>query len=158
VVTSVVSADDGVGDNRRGQEERQILSEGTHVDGARRHMRHLLSTAVLAAACLPGAASAQDSVRAPAVVIRAEVSAREVTFVKQPSLRVILANGTVDSIRVIERRNLPDPVQPGVTYRDVYVAVEILGRLNAECLSARITRQAVAACGAPRDTTSQRRP
>ncbi len=38
--------------------------------------------------------------------------------------------------RVVERRNLPRPVQPGVTYRDVFVAVEILGHLNARCLLA----------------------
>jgi hypothetical protein len=80
------------------------------------------------------------------------VSAREVRFAKQPSIRVILVNGAVDSIRVIERRNLPEPVVPGQTYRDVYIAVEILGHLNAACLSARITRSDVAAC-APRDTT-----
>jgi hypothetical protein len=42
---------------------------------------------------------------------------------------------------VIERRNLPDPVQPGVTYRDVFIAVEILGHLNAECLASRIAGQ-----------------
>jgi hypothetical protein len=103
-------------------------------------------------------AVAQDSTAAPAIVIRAEVSAREVRFAKQPEIRVILANGTVDSVRVVERRNLPDPVSPGVTYRDVFIAVEILGRLNAECLSARITRQAVAACGPARPDSVKRSP
>jgi hypothetical protein len=37
---------------------------------------------------------------------------------------------------VLERRNLPERVQPGVTYRDVYVSVQILGALNAACIAA----------------------
>ena len=103
-------------------------------------------------------AIAQDTTASTAVVIFAEVSAREVRFTKQPTIRVVLANGSVDSVRVIERRNLPDPVQPGVTYRDVTIAVEILGRLNAECLAARITRQQVAACAVARPDSARRSP
>jgi hypothetical protein len=122
-------------------------------------LRMRLLTPLFAFAFVPHlAVMAQDTSRAPAVVIRAEVSAREVRFASQPTIRVILAHGTVDSIRILERRNLPDPVQPGVTYRDVYVAVEILGRMNAECLAARITRENVPSCTTPRDTTGQRRP
>ena len=100
---------------------------------------------------------ARDSTRGTAIVIQAEVSAREVRFARQPIVKVSLAYGTVDSVRVIERHNLPDPVQPGVTYRDVRVAVEILGHLNAQCLSARITRQQLpAACSTqPSDTTKR---
>ena len=60
-------------------------------------------------------------------------------FASQPRIRVRLCGGVLDSVRIVERRNLPDPVQPGVTYRDVYIAVEILGHLNAECLADRIT-------------------
>lgn len=77
--------------------------------------------------------------RGPAVILRAAASAREVRFAAQPRISVRLCGGTMDSVRVLERRNLPDPVQPGVTYRDVFIAVEILGHLNAQCLAARIT-------------------
>ena len=102
-------------------------------------------------------AQARDSMPGTAIVIQAEVSAREVRFTKQPTITVKLAYGTVDSVRVIERHNLPDPVQPGVTYRDVRVAVEILGHINAQCLSARITRQQLpSACSTqPSDTTKR---
>ena len=100
-------------------------------------------------------ALAQDTTSGgkPTIVLRAEVSAREVRFAKQPAIRVMLVNGAIDSIRVIERRNLPEPVVPGQTYRDVYIAVEILGHLNATCLAARITRSDVSACAPLRDTT-----
>ncbi len=81
---------------------------------------------------------------APAIVLRAAASAREVRFASQPRIQVRLCGGLLDSVRVVERRNLPDPVQPGVTYRDVYIAVEILGHLNAECLASRITGQGAA--------------
>lgn len=106
----------------------------------------------------PALAQARDSTPV-AVVIQAEVSAREVRFNKQPTVRVTLAYGTVDSVRVIERHNLPDPVQSGVTYRDVRIAVEILGHINAQCLSARITRQQLpAVCSAPPSDTTKRSP
>jgi hypothetical protein len=117
-----------------------------------------LVIALCALASVTARARAQDTTAFTAVVIFAEVSAREVRFTKQPTIRVVLANGTVDSVRVIERRNLPDPVQPGVTYRDVAIAVEIIGRLNAECLAARITRQTVPACSAARPDSSRRSP
>ncbi len=102
-------------------------------------------------------AQARDTTAGTAVVIQAEVSAREVRFTRQPTVKVTLAYGTVDSVRVIERHNLPDPVQPGVTYRDVRIAVEILGHINAQCLSARITRQQLpSVCSAqPTDTTKR---
>lgn len=77
--------------------------------------------------------------QAPAIILRASASAREVRFASQPRIHVRLCGGVLDSVRVLERRNLPDPVQPGVTYRDVFIAVEILGHLNAECLASRIT-------------------
>jgi hypothetical protein len=61
-----------------------------------------------------------------------------VTFAKQPEIRVRLCGG-LDSLHVVERRNLPNPVVAGRTYRDVYVAVEIFGRLNADCITAALT-------------------
>lgn len=112
-------------------------------------------TAVLVGAALPFVAqraSAQDSLSGPAIVLRAAVSAREVRFNSTPTIRVVLKNGVVDSVRVLERRNLPEAVQPGVTYRDVYVAVEILGHLDAQCLSDRLTHAAVPRCAASDST------
>jgi hypothetical protein len=79
-----------------------------------------------------------------------------VRFASQPRIQVRLCGGVLDSVRVLERRNLPDPVQPGVTYRNVFIAVEILGHLNAECLASRITGAAQSgACAGiqVRDTT-----
>ncbi|MDB4878132.1 MAG: hypothetical protein JWM41_4578 [Gemmatimonadetes bacterium] len=70
----------------------------------------------------------------PAIVLFAEASAREVRFNSQPELRVRLCGG-LDSIHVLERRNLPSPVVTNTTYRDVYVAVQIFGRLNADCIA-----------------------
>lgn len=89
---------------------------------------------------VPGAGTTVASAR-PSIVLLASASAREVRFAAQPSIKVRLCGGVFDSVRVVERRNLPRPVQPGVTYRDVYVAVEILGHLNARCLAATITGQ-----------------
>ena len=83
-------------------------------------------------------ADSARSAASPTIVLRAEVSAREVRFVKQPEIRVTLVGGDVDSVRVVERRNLSERVQPGVTYRDVFVAVEVIGKLHAECLAAAI--------------------
>jgi hypothetical protein len=39
---------------------------------------------------------------------------------------------------VVQRDNLPSPIVPGTTYRNVYIAVELLGRINAECLAEKI--------------------
>jgi hypothetical protein len=38
-----------------------------------------------------------------------------------------------DSVVVTERVNLPDPVEPGVTYRDVRIGVEIRSWLDLRC-------------------------
>src|SRR5581483_4180562 len=86
------------------------------------------------------------------VVLFAEASAREIRFNAQPRLEVRLC-GSLDSVHVLERRNLPTPVVVNTTYRDVYVAVQIFGRLNADCLSSRIE----GALGGQRaDTTASR--
>jgi hypothetical protein len=97
-------------------------------------------SAIALAAAHAGVAGAQsqppvrpDTARV-AVRIFAEASAREVRFTSQPELRVRLEGG-LDSIHVIERRNLPSPIVMNTTYRDVYVAVEIFGRVNAECIA-----------------------
>jgi len=90
-----------------------------------------------------GPARGADSVRRaasdrPSIVLYASASAREVRFAAQPRIAVRLCGAVTDSVHVIERRNLPARVQPGVTYRDVFIAVEIIGHLNADCLAQRI--------------------
>lgn len=71
------------------------------------------------------------------VLLLVGVHADEVRFASQPRVRVRLCWGG-DTLRVIQRDNLPSPVVPGTTYRNVYIAVELLGRINAECLAERI--------------------
>ena len=76
---------------------------------------------------------------APDIILRASVSARELTFRTQPQVSIRLCGGTLDSVRVVERRNLPTPVVAGTTYRDVYVAIEILGHLTGSCIANGLT-------------------
>jgi hypothetical protein len=71
------------------------------------------------------------------VILLVGVHADQVTFASQPHVRVRLCWGG-DTLRVVQRDNLPSPVVPGTTYRNVYVAVELLGRINAECLAERL--------------------
>lgn len=71
------------------------------------------------------------------VMLLVGVHADEVRFAKQPHLRVRLCWGG-DTLRVVQRDNLPSPIVPGTTYRNVYIAVELIGRVNAECLAERI--------------------
>jgi hypothetical protein len=68
------------------------------------------------------------------IVLLVGVHADEVRFAKQPNVRARLCWGG-DTVRVVQRDNLPSPVVAGTTYRNVYVAVELVGRVNAECLS-----------------------
>jgi hypothetical protein len=100
-----------------------------------------------------------------ALRLLAAVQAAEVRFAKQPKICVKLRGDVqLDSVRIVGRRNLASPVVQGTTYRDIYVAVEILGHLNAECISARITGaartgQAAGSCASLgiRDSTAGRR-
>ncbi|MFN2637214.1 MAG: hypothetical protein ABR585_09325 [Gemmatimonadaceae bacterium] len=73
----------------------------------------------------------------PDIILQVGVHADQVRFAKQPQVRVRLCWGG-DTVRVVQRDNLPSPVVAGTTYRNVYVAVELLGRLNAECLADRL--------------------
>ena len=68
------------------------------------------------------------------VLLLVGIHADEVRFASQPHLRVRLCWGG-DTLRVVQRDNLPSPIVPGTTYRNVYIAVELLGRINAECLA-----------------------
>ena len=89
--------------------------------------------------CPPVAAAVDSAGRRPDIVIRASASADEVRFSSEPKIDVRLTGCSVlDTVRVVERRNLPRPVQPNVTYRNVHIAVEILGHLDAQCLLAGI--------------------
>jgi hypothetical protein len=81
-----------------------------------------------------------------AVVIFAEATAKEVSFKAQPQLHVRLSGG-LDSVHVLDRRNLPSPVVSGTTYRDVHIAVELFGRLDAECIARTLTQGARGDCG-----------
>jgi hypothetical protein len=81
--------------------------------------------------------SARTQGRAPDLLIVASASAREVRFESEPRAHVRL-NGcaVLDTVIVTERTNLPDPVEPGVTYRDVRVGIEIRGWLDVQCVAA----------------------
>jgi hypothetical protein len=68
------------------------------------------------------------------VVLWVGVHADQVRFASQPHVRVRLCWGG-DTLRVVQRTNIPLPVVAGTTYRNVYVAVELVGRLNGECLA-----------------------
>jgi len=68
------------------------------------------------------------------VMLLVGVHADQVRFNSQPHLRVRLCWGG-DTLRVVQRDNLPSPIVPGTTYRNVYIAVELIGRVNAECLA-----------------------
>ena len=100
---------------------------------------------------------------APTVVLLAAVQADEVRFDREPRICVTLRGDVrLDSVRVTGRRNITSPVVRGTTYRDVYVSVEILGHLDAECISARITgttssTPVVCASLEARDSTASRR-
>jgi hypothetical protein len=89
----------------------------------------------------------------PDIVLWVGVHADEVRFASQPHVRVRLCWGG-DTLRVVQRTNIPSPVVAGTTYRNVYVAVELVGRLNGECLANAIgvgTRTGVAP---PRTSTT----
>ena len=82
----------------------------------------------------PDSAAAPPS-RPPDVLIRATVRARRIRFETRPDVSVD-TRGCLpwDTVVVTERVNLPDPVEPGVTYQDVRVGVEIRSWLRLRCL------------------------
>lgn len=87
------------------------------------------------------------------VMLLVGVHADQVTFASQPHVRVRLCFGG-DTLRVVQRDNLPSPIVPGTTYRNVYVAVELIGRVNAECLAQRLGVRASAQPSQPNPTAS----
>jgi hypothetical protein len=69
--------------------------------------------------------------REPDVEIAASVRADEVRFECKPEVRVgAYANAPATAELISERENLPDEVEPGVTYRDVSVRWRLAARLD----------------------------
>ncbi len=92
-----------------------------------------------------------DSVK-PDIAIIARVQAAELRFNAQPQTSLQLFGcPQIDTSRVVVRTNLPTPVQPGVTYRNVTVDFRLNMKFaELECiLAGRV-------CPAPRDTTRNR--
>jgi hypothetical protein len=85
------------------------------------------------------------------IILWVGVHADQVRFAKQPQTRVRLCWGG-DSLRIVQRENIPSPVVAGTTYRNVYVAVELIGRVNAECLADLIGVRSGAQTSQPRAT------
>jgi hypothetical protein len=64
------------------------------------------------------------------VEILARVAADELRFDAQPEVRVSFpGTGNRDSRQVTRRQNIDTPVQPGKTYRRVFVTTRISSRL-----------------------------
>jgi hypothetical protein len=69
--------------------------------------------------------------REPDVEVAATVRAEELRFECAPRVSVrVHADSPADPESVSERHNLPDQVEPGVTYRDVEVAWRVSARLR----------------------------
>jgi hypothetical protein len=69
--------------------------------------------------------------REPDVEIAASVRAKELRFECKPEVRIgAYADAPASAEHVAERENLPDEVQPGVTYRDVAVRWRLAARLK----------------------------
>ncbi len=98
---------------------------------------------------LPLGSATADSAGAATVVIRARADIRELRFETQPRTEIRTTGcAGLDSVVTTERVNLPDPVQPGVTYRDVRVGTEIRAHLDVACLPALAADPSFAAlCG-----------
>ena len=89
----------------------------------------------------PQNAPSSDSVESADLAITAHVTARELRFEVVPNPRVEFS-GSHERVTLwdAERQNLPRPVQPGVTYRDVGIRLKItsvfadIDRIVAEAL------------------------
>lgn len=69
--------------------------------------------------------------REPDVEMSAKVRAKELRFEYKPEVRIgAYANSPADAEHVSERHNLPDDVEPGVTYRDIEVRWRLAARLE----------------------------
>jgi hypothetical protein len=69
----------------------------------------------------------------PDIEIVATASADQLRFDARPEVRVSFpGTGRRDSRQVTRRRNIDSPVQPGKTYRRVFVTTRIRSRLLAK--------------------------
>jgi hypothetical protein len=69
----------------------------------------------------------------PDVLFEGSVSAEEVRHVETPVTRVRVVGGRgVDEDSRTERKNLPERIQPGRTYRSVRVHRRVAGRLASD--------------------------
>lgn len=76
-------------------------------------------------------------VREPDLEIKAAVRADEVRFESKPRVQVrVYADVPVSAEFVSERENLPDTIEPGVTYRDFAVRWRAAAYLEDQDLSA----------------------
>jgi hypothetical protein len=67
----------------------------------------------------------------PDVEIRAAVRAGELRFECKPKVDVVVhADSPATAESVVERENLPDELEPGVTYRDFAVRWRVAARLK----------------------------
>jgi hypothetical protein len=78
-----------------------------------------------------------DSIK-PDIAIIARVQAAELRFNSQPSTSLQISGcPQVDTSKVVLRTNLPTPVQPGVTYRNVIVDFRLSMKFtDLECVLA----------------------
>lgn len=71
-----------------------------------------------------------EALENPDIDFTANVKARELRFDEVPETKVrFRGHPGLDSVSGTERRNLPEEVRQGVTYRDVIVRVRIAGEL-----------------------------
>jgi hypothetical protein len=69
--------------------------------------------------------------REPDVEMAARVRANELRFVCKPQVRVVVwADSSALAQSGSERRNLPDELEPGVTYRDFEIRWRAAARLK----------------------------
>jgi hypothetical protein len=69
--------------------------------------------------------------REPDVEIAAALRAREVRFECKPEVRVVAyGDSAISAESISERENLPDELEPGVTYRDFAVRWRAAARLE----------------------------
>ena len=90
-----------------------------------------------AATCTDAVCPTPDSRATGDVRIYARMTAASLRFATQPRADVQpLGCVTGDTVRVLTRTNIPEPVVAGETYRDVEIAVEIVTSLHVICLPA----------------------
>ena len=86
--------------------------------------------------------SAAASRMRPDVTILASATAQSVTFNGQPVVNVQFRGcGMRDTVRILERTNLPKPVVSGTTYTNVKIDVELYAYLDVNCILSQLGAQ-----------------